>query len=68
MARFACLTCDQTWLEDLILGATDAIEEKFFVCLFLNVTLLLLIQSSRTIQKISLVSYFACTMPQFGCI
>ncbi|KAJ8584704.1 hypothetical protein M405DRAFT_936460 [Rhizopogon salebrosus TDB-379] len=30
MARFACLTCDQTWLEDLILGATDAIEEKFF--------------------------------------
>ncbi|KAG2350276.1 hypothetical protein BDR05DRAFT_9958 [Suillus weaverae] len=30
MARFACLTCDQTWLEDLVLGATDAIEEKFF--------------------------------------
>ncbi|KAH7883507.1 DIL domain-containing protein [Phlebopus sp. FC_14] len=30
LARFACLTCDSTWLEDLILGATDAIEEKFF--------------------------------------
>ncbi|KAF8140333.1 DIL domain-containing protein [Boletus edulis] len=30
MARFACLTCDATWLEDLILGATDVIEEKFF--------------------------------------
>lgn len=30
MARFACLTCDQTWLEDLIIGATDAIEETFF--------------------------------------
>ncbi|EGO28334.1 hypothetical protein SERLADRAFT_445839 [Serpula lacrymans var. lacrymans S7.9] len=30
MARFACLTCDRTWLEDLIIGATDAIEEKIF--------------------------------------
>jgi hypothetical protein len=31
LARFACLTCDSSWLEDLILGATDAIEETFFV-------------------------------------
>ena len=31
LARFACLQCDQTWLEDLIIGATDAIEESFFV-------------------------------------
>jgi len=31
LARFACLTCDHTWLEDLIIGATDAIEEVFFV-------------------------------------
>ncbi|KAI6047706.1 DIL domain-containing protein [Pisolithus marmoratus] len=30
MARFAHLMCDSTWLEDLILGATDVIEEKFF--------------------------------------
>ncbi|KAF9229194.1 hypothetical protein BS17DRAFT_742989 [Gyrodon lividus] len=30
MARFACLTCDATWMEDLILGATDVIEERFF--------------------------------------
>ncbi|KAI5983920.1 hypothetical protein EDD15DRAFT_2533523 [Pisolithus albus] len=30
MARFACLMCDSTWLEDLIIGATDVIEEKFF--------------------------------------
>ncbi|GLB36057.1 putative DIL [Lyophyllum shimeji] len=30
LARFACLTCDHTWLEDLIMGATDAIEETFF--------------------------------------
>lgn len=30
MARFAYLMCDSTWLEDLILGATDVIEEKFF--------------------------------------
>jgi hypothetical protein len=31
LTRFACLTCDHTWLEDLIIGATDAIEETFFV-------------------------------------
>ncbi|KAA1468705.1 hypothetical protein DENSPDRAFT_485477 [Dentipellis sp. KUC8613] len=30
LARFACLTCDNNWLEDLIIGATDAIEETFF--------------------------------------
>ncbi|KAH8835735.1 hypothetical protein DL96DRAFT_1666394 [Flagelloscypha sp. PMI_526] len=30
LARFACLTCDHNWLEDLLLGATDAIEEAFF--------------------------------------
>src|SRR5882762_9893051 len=31
LARFACLACDHTWLEDLIIGAADAIEETFFV-------------------------------------
>jgi len=35
LARFACLTCDSSWLEDLILGATDAIEETFFVRVFI---------------------------------
>lgn len=30
LARFAALTCDHTWLEDVIIGATDAIEEAFF--------------------------------------
>ncbi|TFK30350.1 hypothetical protein FA15DRAFT_662297 [Coprinopsis marcescibilis] len=30
LARFACLTCDHMWLEDLVIGATDAIEEAFF--------------------------------------
>ncbi|KAH9974958.1 hypothetical protein BGW80DRAFT_1457911 [Lactifluus volemus] len=30
LARFACLTCDSSWLEDLIIGATDAIEDTFF--------------------------------------
>ncbi|KDR84897.1 hypothetical protein GALMADRAFT_233353 [Galerina marginata CBS 339.88] len=30
LARFAALTCDHNWLEDLIIGATDAIEETFF--------------------------------------
>ena len=33
LARFACLTCDHTWLEDLIMGAADTIEESFFVSL-----------------------------------
>ena len=31
LARFACLACNSSWLEDLIIGATDAIEETFFV-------------------------------------
>jgi hypothetical protein len=39
LARFACLTCDHNWLEDLIIGATDAIEETFFVSLSLTVTI-----------------------------
>ncbi|KAF8807314.1 hypothetical protein BYT27DRAFT_7255935 [Phlegmacium glaucopus] len=30
LARFACLTCDHIWLEELIIGAADAIEETFF--------------------------------------
>jgi hypothetical protein len=31
LARFAGLTCDHNWLEGLIVAATDAIEETFFV-------------------------------------
>lgn len=31
LARFAGLTCDHTWLEDLIIGAADTIEATFFV-------------------------------------
>ncbi|KAL4069680.1 DIL domain-containing protein [Scleroderma yunnanense] len=60
MSRFACLMCDATWLEDLILGATDVIEEKFFnnsedvTCLifwFYNVTLWLhLMQCDNSIN------------------
>ena len=34
LARFAALTCDHNWLEDLFIGATDAIEETFFVSAF----------------------------------
>ncbi|EIM92597.1 uncharacterized protein STEHIDRAFT_151915 [Stereum hirsutum FP-91666 SS1] len=30
LARFACLNCDHNWLEDLIIGATDAIEDNIF--------------------------------------
>ncbi|CDO73489.1 hypothetical protein BN946_scf185013.g124 [Trametes cinnabarina] len=30
LARFACLNCDHNWVEDLIIGATDAIEDVFF--------------------------------------
>lgn len=31
LARFACLYCDQTWLEELVIEATDTIEDTFFV-------------------------------------
>ncbi|KAI0687789.1 DIL domain-containing protein [Cytidiella melzeri] len=30
LARFACLKCGEDWLDDLITGATDAIEDTFF--------------------------------------
>lgn len=33
LSRFACLTCDESWLEELIMGATDVIEETIFVSL-----------------------------------
>lgn len=50
LARFAALTCDHTWLEDLIISATDAIEETFFVR-FLSVFFLesfIIIRSSES--------------------
>lgn len=31
LTRFACLTCDQEWLEELVDGATHEIEETLFV-------------------------------------
>ena len=31
LTRFACLNCDHNWVEDLIIGATDTIEDVFFV-------------------------------------
>lgn len=61
LARFACLTCDHTWLEDLIMGAADTIEEAFFnnaddltslVFWLHNTTLWLhLMQSDRSINE-----------------
>ena len=35
--RFACIACDHNWLEDLIVGAMDRIEEVVMVCLCLMV-------------------------------
>ena len=31
LARFACLACDHTWLEELVVGAVEAIEDAAFV-------------------------------------
>lgn len=39
LARFACINCDDTWLEDLILGAADVIEETVFVGMLLRMRL-----------------------------
>jgi hypothetical protein len=30
--RFACIACDHNWLEDLIVGAMDRVEEVVMVC------------------------------------
>ena len=37
LARFACLTCDHTWLEELVMGATDDIEDAAFVSFYFRV-------------------------------
>jgi hypothetical protein len=31
LVRFACLTCDQDWLDELIGGATEALEDTIYV-------------------------------------
>ncbi|EMD41976.1 hypothetical protein CERSUDRAFT_102361 [Gelatoporia subvermispora B] len=30
LTRFACLECNHNWVEDVVMGATDAIEDVFF--------------------------------------
>ena len=67
LARFACLTCDSSWLEDLIIGATDAIEETFFVRVSFD-TFLLLMPLIRVDQKIFHPLYFGYTTQPYGCI
>jgi hypothetical protein len=67
LARFACLACDSSWLEDLIIGATDAIEETFFVRMFFD-TFLILTLLIRIDQTIFHASYFGYTTQQYGYI
>ena len=68
LARFACLTCDSSWLEDLILGATDAIEETFFVREFVDLSFFSLMHDIRVNQKISPASYSGYITPLYGYI
>lgn len=69
LARFACLTCDSSWLEDLIIGATDAIEETFFVrASYDTILFYLLMLLIRVDQKIFHASYFGYTMQPYGFI
>ena len=48
LARFACLTCDHIWLEDLIIGATDAIEDTFFVSPFPSLFVVMLVDDDTS--------------------
>jgi hypothetical protein len=32
LARFACIEADESWLEDLLMGGVDKIEEIIYVC------------------------------------
>jgi len=61
LARFACLTCDHNWLEDLIMGATDAIEETFFVSMSLSrlsfISLTIYRRTDRTILHVWCFGY-----------
>ena len=67
LARFACLACDSSWLEDLIIGATDAIEETFFVRVSFD-TFFLLMLLIRVDQKIFHALYFGYTTQPYGYI
>ena len=63
LARFACLTCDHIWLEELIIGATDAIEESFFVrgLAFIKMSFSFIIYSYRNEPRTFRVWYFGYT-------
>jgi hypothetical protein len=67
LARFACLACDHSWLEDLIIGATDAIEETFFVSIdFFSPAISSDLSLSRVVLKMSLAWFFGCIIQLFG--
>src|ERR1700722_12949615 len=68
LARFACLTCDYTWLEDLIIGATEAIEECFFVSSYRLFLILALSRRCRADLTISHVWYSGYTIRLCGSI
>jgi len=69
LARFAALNCDHTWLEDLIIGATDAIEDAFFVCLFYTSGAIIhLRRNNRLEPKIFHAWFFGYTTAHYGYI
>lgn len=61
LARFACLACDDTWLEDLMGGAVDRIERIIFVSSLSQTSDRLLIYILRLIRTISCYKPFGCT-------
>ena len=44
LARYACIWCDATWLEDLLIGTVDKIEEAVYVRSFFHNRFLVLIR------------------------
>jgi hypothetical protein len=68
MARFACLACNHEWLEELIVGATDTIEEAFFVRASPSHFYALACNSLlyRTLPMISAASSFGCITQPYG--
>lgn len=67
LARFACLACDHTWVEELVMGATDAIEDVAFVCR----RFLLHFNSANAFERrtltISHIQYSGSTIARYGC-
>jgi len=57
-ARFACVACDHNWLEDLVVGSMDKIEDVVMVCCPVDNPWSVLILSQSKPSDVAALSYW----------